>query len=174
MPRGTDETRCRMSESHKGQNVGMKRGPLSDELKKRLSELHKGKLPWNTGKNIGPISGKHHSEETKRKLREKALTYALKYGRTQMGHNEKQELDAAEVRDGVTIDRNFKVIGYKPDGYCHSTNTVYEVYEKHHFRPKFIDKDSIRQKRIVNELKCNFTIIADGVVIENEYQGVSV
>jgi thioredoxin-related protein len=47
------------------------------------------------------------------------------------------------------------------DGYCKETNTIYEVYEKAHYRKEKYKKDFKRQKEIQNYLKCNFVIIND-------------
>jgi len=41
---------------------------ISDETRKKLSESHKGQVPWNKGKKIG--QGKKHSEESKQKMSE--------------------------------------------------------------------------------------------------------
>ena len=51
----TDETRRRLSESHKGNHP-------SEEAKMKMSEARKGKPAWN--------KGKHCSDETKRKISE--------------------------------------------------------------------------------------------------------
>lgn len=59
----TEESKQRMSESHKGKGIGAKR---SDETKQKISEALKGKnigkIPWN--------KGIPQSEETKQKLRD--------------------------------------------------------------------------------------------------------
>jgi hypothetical protein len=79
-----------------------------------------------------------------------------------IGNNEKQLLDEQEIKDNCKIDRKFKIIGYKPDGYCHETNTIYEVYEKGHYAcQRNIEKDLLRQQRIQKKLDCNFIIIKD-------------
>jgi predicted nucleic acid-binding Zn ribbon protein len=78
-----------------------------------------------------------------------------------IGNNEKKILDAQEIIDNCKIDRNFKVSIFSPDGYCHETNTIYEVYEKYHKYPKQHIKDLKRQIFIKNKLKCNFIILWD-------------
>lgn len=78
-----------------------------------------------------------------------------------IGKREKELLDEQEQLDNCIIDRLFTVIGYYPDGYCHETNTIYEVYEKHHKRESTTVRDLIRQKEIQNHLKCDFKIIYD-------------
>jgi hypothetical protein len=47
-----------MSESR----TGKKRAPFSEETKRKMSKAKKGKTTWN--------KGKHHSEETRKKLSE--------------------------------------------------------------------------------------------------------
>ena len=92
-------------------------------------------------------------------------TFRDKYGDTytpNIGFNEKQLLDEQEKIDNCVIDRHFKVGPYYPDGYCHETNTIYEVYEKHHFTVnKTIEKDIKRQNYIESKLNCKFSIIKD-------------
>ena len=83
--RHSEETRKKLSESHKGQpawNKGKKLGPVTEEHKRKLSESHKGQPAWNKGipcseehkkklsevnkgKKLGPMT-----EETKKKMSE--------------------------------------------------------------------------------------------------------
>ena len=62
----TEEARKIFSEVHKG-NTYTKVKKASEETKKKLSEIIKNK---NTGEE-NPFFGKHHTEETKQKIREK-------------------------------------------------------------------------------------------------------
>lgn len=48
--------------------AGSKGKIIGEETRKRLSENHKGKGGWKTYKLKSPMLGKHHSEETKRKI----------------------------------------------------------------------------------------------------------
>ena len=62
----SEETRRRLSESHKGIY-------LSEEVKQKLSESHKGRTPWNKGKlgwNKGWSKRQHLSEETRKRISE--------------------------------------------------------------------------------------------------------
>lgn len=61
----SDEHKKKISESLKGEKSVNYGKQMSDEQKKKLSEAHKGKL---VGKD-NPFYGKHHTEETKEKLR---------------------------------------------------------------------------------------------------------
>lgn len=78
----SEETRKKISESKKGSipwNKG-KKGVYTKEARKKMG-FKKGSIPWNKGKKLteehkkhlkenSGMKGKHHSEETKRKLRE--------------------------------------------------------------------------------------------------------
>lgn len=79
-----------------------------------------------------------------------------------LGKNEEALLNEQEKKDNCIIDRHFSVDGFYPDGYCHKTNTIYEVYEKYHSYPSQIIKDRERQKLIQKKLNCKFVIIKDG------------
>lgn len=78
-----------------------------------------------------------------------------------IGSNEKQLLDEAEIKDKCKILRAYRVGLYYLDGYCPETNTAYEVYEKHHYRPQKVIYDSKRIKEIKHRLGCKFVIIKD-------------
>jgi hypothetical protein len=77
------------------------------------------------------------------------------------GLNEEKILDFIQETLQIKIDRDFHVLGYHPDGYCHETNTVYEVYEKYHLNKDKMIYDLKRQKEIMDKLRCNFVIIYD-------------
>lgn len=147
-------------ENHHFWNIKSEDHPMfgkkhSEETKQKMRENR----PDSNGKNNG-FYGKHHSEETKTKFRINSLNAIIETGRfLRIGNNEIQLLDKQEVIDNCIINRNFTVIGYKPDGYCFETNTIYEVYEPGHKRCK--NKDIVRQKRIQEHLKCKFVIIYD-------------
>ena len=85
----SEETRKKLSESHKGQTPWNKGKHHSEETKKKISEAQKGKMlseeaknklsEYNKGKKLSEETkkkiseckkGKHHSEKTKKKLSE--------------------------------------------------------------------------------------------------------
>jgi hypothetical protein len=74
-----------------------------------------------------------------------------------IGKNEKQLLDEQEIKDKCIIDRNFRIGGYYPDGYCHETNTIYEKYHKLQMK-----KDLTRINNLRRLLNCDVKIIYDG------------
>lgn len=99
--------------------------------------------------------------EKKRQLRLKQIE--KDGGEVQKGKNETKILDYFEILLGYKIERNFHIIGYKPDGYIPELNLVIEVDEKHHFNAKgdLIKKDIERQNKIINKLNCSFLRIKD-------------
>ena len=75
--------------------------------------------------------------------------------------NETQILNNIEIEKGITIERQYKIIGYFADGYDKENNVVYEVDEKHHLNKKEKARDIQRQQNIINELGCEFIRIED-------------
>ena len=65
----SEETKKKMSNSHKGQIPPNKGKPMSEETKKKLSDSHKGQIPPNKGKPM--------SEEQKKKLSKIVLQFSL-------------------------------------------------------------------------------------------------
>jgi len=108
-----------------------------------------------------------HTPETKKKFRIIKLNQIMNDGHWQsVGNNEKDLLDLQEMLFDIKIDRNFTVIGYRPDGYCKETNTIYEIYEARHL--KSIEKDLQRQKEIQEHLNYDFKIIWDLCEVESK------
>lgn len=69
----SENTKKRMSEVHKGGTSGMKGKKVSDETKKRMSESHKGLCAGEKH----PMFGKHHKEESRKKVSKTVLQYTL-------------------------------------------------------------------------------------------------
>jgi hypothetical protein len=174
----SEESKKRISQSEKGKIISEDtRKLMSNSFKKRkerdgyinspearekirLSKLGKKRNPETKQKIREAKIGKKHSEETKLKIRESKLKNIMIDGQWySIGNNETKLLNEQEIKDNCKINRNFICIGYHPDGYCHETNTIYEVYEKAH--SKNIKQDLIRQQRLQEKLKCNFIIIYD-------------
>jgi hypothetical protein len=111
-------------------------------------------------------TGKKASEETKRKMRITFINRICQRGKLIriLGKNEKELLDKQELIDKCKIKRQYhiKYLGYIVDGYCRENKTVYEVYEKHHNRPKQRERDRVRQKNILEYLGGMYIIISDG------------
>jgi very-short-patch-repair endonuclease len=146
-------------------NQNCKGRVLSEEEKARISETNKktirkkileGRYRPNFG-NIGML-GKHHSPETKRKLRKSTIKYIEKMKLNGMpltpriGKTEQQILDALEKEFGYKIERQFRIAGYFLDGYIPELRIAIEVDEPGHDE----EKDQTRQKEIENLLNCDF------------------
>jgi len=114
---------------------------------------------------IKSMLGKHHTLESRRKIRIGAINYLKNNGGycPRIGKNELSIIDNQEQIDNCKIQRQYfiKELGYTVDGYCKETNTVYEVYEKHHKNVNYLNHDLQRQKEITDYLKCNFIVIKD-------------
>lgn len=109
--------------------------------------------------NLGRKWSKSYKTKMSQSVRKKFTELLQKRVTFSVGKNEKILLDKQEIIDNCKIDRHFTVIGYRPDGYCHETNTIYEVYENwHNYQTK---RDLKRQKEITKCLKCKFIIIKD-------------
>lgn len=77
------------------------------------------------------------------------------------GKNEDALLNKIEEEHSITIDREYRLLNFYPDGYCKENNTIYEVYEPHHKKKMYLEKDKMRQQIIQDYLKCDYCIIWD-------------
>jgi len=84
--------------------------------------------------------------------------------------NEKSILDFIEAKNNIILERQVEVDGYYVDGYCRSTNTVYEVYERYHKYQK--ERDDKRTLDIINTLQCEFIVIFDNDNVD--YEGLKI
>lgn len=173
-----------MSCSKMGERNPVKNPQVQQKIKQTILNKYNGYIGSNN-----PMYGKHHTEESKKKIKEKLLgkknivhsrwmrkncptkrpdvRQKLRESRAKQilrdgwgiskGTNETKILDNIEKQENSKIDRQFSVIGFFPDGYCHETNTIYEVYEK--FHDNQVGKDFERETAICNYLSCNFIII---------------
>lgn len=133
-----------------------------------MSESHRGeKNPmYKIGKEH-PLYGKHHTIETRQKMRigtlkrienrhgiifpnynPSACKLIEEYGK-QHGYKFQHAENGGEF--------HIKELGYWVDGYDKDKNVVIEVYEPFHERTK--EKDLQRQKEIIKQLGCKFIIL---------------
>ena len=77
------------------------------------------------------------------------------------GGNEEYLLNKMAESLSITIDREFRLLNFYPDGYCKENNTIYEVYEPAHKQPRRAEKDKMRQQILQDYLRCYFCIIWD-------------
>ncbi|MBC8428271.1 hypothetical protein H8D04_00165 [bacterium] len=115
--------------------------------------------------------GKHHTDESKRKMRVSTIGYIKRmkgqfapryniysipiienYGK-EHGYNFQHAENGGEY--------HIKELGYFVDGYDKEKNVVIEVDERHHFRNgELKQKDIIRQQEIEKYLECKFIRIS--------------
>lgn len=57
---------------------------------------------------------------------------------------------------GITLNRQFSVLGYRVDGYDEINNVAYEIDENHHKKTQHRAKDGDRQRAIIAALNCDF------------------
>ena len=93
----SEEQKKKLSESLKGRNVWNKGIPMSEETKKKLSESHKGQIP--------PNKGKHHTEESKKKMSEslKGLFSGEKHPFFGKHHTEESKKKISEKQKGKKL-----------------------------------------------------------------------
>jgi hypothetical protein len=138
----------------KDMDLRVKQYSLSQKNKKISDEQRK-----NHSKKM---MGKHHTEETKYKLRVIAINELNKNGiigklrnynpnacqfienfGSQNGYNFQHAMNGGEV----------EIYGYFLDGYDKEKNVVFEYDEPKHRFPSYKQNDLIRQKRIVDNIK---------------------
>jgi hypothetical protein len=129
----------------------------SAQLKATVDKMRKTNLE-RYGVEIATQSPKVQSKTRKTKIKNGTCGTFIY---PNIGANEKLILDKQEMLDNCTIDRNFRILNFCPDGYCHETNTIYEVYEKKHKQKKYKREDRNRKAKIQRKLKCKFVVLWD-------------
>jgi very-short-patch-repair endonuclease len=178
-PRNIGKTKFCSSVCYHKSNTGKMNGLHHSKKTKKLIGLsnlgHKGSwkgkhLPKKIRRKISLIKqkylkthknnmfGKHHTEESKRKIRIKALKRIKEIGFHE-GKNERKILNRIEKENGIKLHRQYPIIGYSIDGYDKKNNIAYEVDEKHH--KNNIKKDKERENNIKKELRCKFIRIRE-------------
>jgi len=113
-----------------------------------------------------------HTEESRKKLREKRLEQMKRSG-IFPSYNIKACEYFSKLNENIRHALNggeFSYIGYSADGYDPKTNTWYEWDEERHYRNKFsIQKDKQRMNQIIDNLKCNFIRIRQKDMTVKEY-----
>lgn len=145
---------------------------MSEEWKRKNSENRKGKGKGDkNGMRKPEVRLKFSGENSHMKLpkyrkmfREKRLFELQKEGiNLQKGKNETQLLNELEKLFNYKIEREFTIVGYKPDGYIPELNLCIEIDEEFHFddNNNLKEKDILRQQEIENKLNCKFLRIKD-------------
>ena len=128
---------------------------------KRLSKITKQKLSDKKIGNKNPMYGNIPTEEYREKLRNGQLRRLEKQG-ISISYNPKacKFIDELNKKQGWNLQHalnggEIKLCGYSLDGYDKDRNIIFEYDEKHHRYEKFIKKDKIRQKNLIEIIKPN-------------------
>lgn len=150
---------------HKGTN---RWDHISSEKQKIYHQKQGKTLSYNLQNGITkhPFKDKHHSEETKQKLREKYIERMIKNGRIATFN-----INACEYFDKLNKENNWNLqhaknggeiicCGYWIDAYDKINNIVVEFDERKHYIDPINnilkEKDIERQNIIINKLGCTF------------------
>lgn len=137
---------------------------ITDETRKKMSESHKG-LHEGVDNNF---YGKTHTKQTRRKMREIATKRIINnnwhpsYNEeaciviNEYGNENGYNFRTAEHEDGEYY---IEELGYWVDGYDERKNVVIEYYEEKHKYQE--EKDLKRQQEIEEYLGCEFIIIRE-------------
>lgn len=141
---------------------------LTKEDPRVSSYLNTIQQKLKSGEIIPSMTGKHHSEERKKQIRESTIKYIestkgpmrVRYNKNSIsviesiGEEHGWNLQHAENGGEVYVD------GYWLDGYDKDNNVVVEYDESRHYKDPYnnilIDKDIIRQNYIIEHLQCDF------------------
>lgn len=141
---------------------------LTKEDPRVASYLNTIQQKLKSGEIIPSMTGKHHSEERKKQIRESTIKYIestkgpmrVRYNKNSIsviesiGEEHGWNLQHAENGGEVYVD------GYWLDGYDKDNNVVVEYDESRHYKDPYnnilIDKDIIRQNYIIEHLQCDF------------------
>ena len=150
-----------LSCSHKGEKSYLYGKPMSQERKLKFS--FKGRHHNDeTKKKLSDLhKGEKKSEKHKEKLRMLALERVKKMGRTR-GYNFKacQFIDDFGKKNGYNFQHAMNggeivISGYCLDGYDKEKNVIFEYDDPYHETNKYKIKDLKRSERLINKLGCN-------------------
>ena len=92
-----------------------------------------------------------------KELADKFLTVKGYKGNMFYGVREHAALATIEQLLGITLIKQYPVLGFRVDGYDFDKNVCYEIDEPEHFKNgELLKKDKHRQKLIEEELGCTF------------------
>lgn len=167
----SEETKKKMSVAQLGRlNTWSKGKCLSEETKKKISNslrkvLASEEAKMKISKSYVGMTGKHHSDETKRKLRISVINRMMKKGIGRANYNPAacHQIDIYGKKHGYNFQHalnggeyHIKELGYFVDGYDKNNNIVVEYYEKWHNKIKKMADDEKRKQEIINYLGCKF------------------
>ena len=172
----SEETKNKMSESHKGIAFTDERKQIisravtgyqhSEESKLKMSKAKKGKQQTKQhilNASVGRL-GRSHSFDTKIKISISTINYIEKHkfnGKPmspRVGNNETSILNQLEKETGLKIDRNSRTLaditGKFCDGYISKYNIAIEILEPWHFTEAGLEYDRKRELVIASKLGC--------------------
>lgn len=132
---------------------GKKRMPFSDEWKKNISDGHKKSEVWIKSMNTPEYKQKHR-EKMMRLIKEQKTKVCI----NKLACDFFNLLNMALNWSGYhgLNDKEYQLNYYFLDYYDKTNNIVIEWDEKYHNRKKQKEKDTIRQKYIIETLNCSF------------------
>jgi len=155
----------------RGHIANCKNNPVIDieqqkAFHKKASDTFKRR--YSNGEIRGSFNGRHHSEKSKIKIRESAISYLKTIYGTPCRYNKKSIpiLEKISKEHGWNIQHAenggefYTGIGFFVDAYDREKNIVLEYDERNHYTDVYnnilTNKDLERQKLIIEHLKCEY------------------
>lgn len=160
------ERKLRPSEINHTNNWENKSSKEIKEIHKKSGKTYSDKI--KSGEIIPPFMGKHHTEESKKKIRLSTIDYINK---TKGGFKTRYSIKACSYIDNLNKEKHWNlqhaenggevsIDGYFVDGYDKELNIVFEYDESRHYidvnNNILCEHDIERQEFIINELNCEF------------------
>lgn len=151
---------------------GVTHHPHKGQTKETCDSLKRGaetrKKKYESGELKGSFVNRHHSEETKEKMRQSAFKYLQEVKDVQCPRYNKgsiEFIDKLNEANGWHLQHaenggEIEICGYFLDGYDKNLNIAFEYDEPSHYKNIdeciLNDRDVERQKRIIEETDCTF------------------
>lgn len=164
------EPKIAESKIRRGEKCSFSKGYMSKEkydvMHRRSGKTIKHRI--KTGEIVHSWLGKHHSEETKRKIRQSTVKYLVNV----VGSRPRYNKSAICILEQIAKEHGWNIqhaenggefytgIGYFVDAYDKEKNIVLEYDEKHHYEDVenniLKEKDLKRQNEIIEYLHCEY------------------
>jgi hypothetical protein len=101
----SEAMRRKMSEAHRGLPTPWMFGrPVSEAMRRKLSEAHKGRIPWNKGKTLPPLSAEHRLKLSMAMTGKKHRPYVRNPNRKTVEYTPELRLRMSIAHKGQTVD----------------------------------------------------------------------